>query len=153
VHKDLGSLVRPLPSDQTGIYTNALHILSSLQSSPSCSRIATEDLLGSCHAIEGSAVDSETQLDYTKSIYAARLAVCEIESADSTIPHVCKGLALSLATKQHQNSNFAVQKAQLSECLQSLESRAQWWTSYSNSRQNAVVMCQAARIDIDKGEK
>jgi hypothetical protein len=41
---------------------------------------------------------------------------------------------------------------QLGQCLKSLESRPQWWTSYSNNRQNAVVMCQAARGQIEKGE-
>jgi hypothetical protein len=37
-------------------------------------------------------------------------------------------------------------------CLRGLESRPQWWTSYSNSRQNAIVICQAARIEIEKEE-
>ncbi|KAI9925205.1 hypothetical protein MW887_006125 [Aspergillus wentii] len=43
-------------------------------------------------------------------------------------------------------------KEVLGSCLKSLESRPQWWTSYSNSRQNAVVICQAARVENEKEE-
>lgn len=38
------------------------------------------------------------------------------------------------------------------QCLRALESRPQWWTSYSNSRQNAMVICQAARIETEREE-
>jgi len=33
-----------------------------------------------------------------------------------------------------------------------LESRPQWWISYSNARQNAVLMCHAARHEVEKDE-
>lgn len=38
------------------------------------------------------------------------------------------------------------------QCLKALESRPQSWTSYSNSRQNAMVVCQAAQIETEKEE-
>lgn len=50
-----------------------------------------------------------------------------------------------------QSNSDKVGIRHIRECLQSLESRPQWWTSYSNSRQNAAIMCQAARADIEKG--
>ena len=40
----------------------------------------------------------------------------------------------------------------MEQCLKALESRPQWWTSYSNNRQNAMVICQAARIETEKEE-
>jgi hypothetical protein len=40
----------------------------------------------------------------------------------------------------------------LEQCLRSLESRPQWWTSYSNNRQNAMIICQASRIETEKEE-
>lgn len=43
-------------------------------------------------------------------------------------------------------------KEELEACLKSLESRPQWWTSYSNSRQNAMVICQATRVEMEKEE-
>lgn len=43
-------------------------------------------------------------------------------------------------------------KKDLEQCLRSLESRPQWWTSYSNNRQNAIIICQASRIEAEKEE-
>lgn len=141
-----------MPEDQSGIYTHALQLLSSLQASPSCNRLAASTLLESCHSIDGSKHDAQASLEDARSIYAAQLAMCEIVSAEVIIPQSCKSLALVPESKSHRAlSSKSIRKDQLRQCLQSLESRPQWWTSYSNSRQNAVVMCQAARVDIEKG--
>lgn len=89
-----------------------------------------------------------------RSVYAARLAICEIVSAGSAIPQACKSLDVSSEMNIHQTSGFKhIRRDQLGLCLQSLESKPQWWTSYSNSKQNAMVMCQAARVDIEKGKR
>ncbi|KAI9751642.1 MAG: hypothetical protein M4579_005967, partial [Chaenotheca gracillima] len=45
-----------------------------------------------------------------------------------------------------------VNETQLGECLRALESRPQGWTSYSNARQNAFVMCEASRSMIERDE-
>ena len=149
---DLAALVRPIPDDQSGIYSHALQLLSAMQGSPSCNRVAASTLLDSCHSIDGSRQDAEISFEDARSIYAAQLAMCEIASAESSIPHSCRALVPVLGSKVHESvTQESIRKAQLSQCLQILESRPQWWTSYSNSRQNAVVMCQAARVDIEKG--
>lgn len=161
---DLSILVRPLPVDQSGIYSQALQLLSSMQASPSCNRLAASTLLNSCQNIEGSTHYIEANLDDIRSIYAAQLAMCEISSAGLTIPQECKPLqpvnqppGLQDSQRHPSEGNVrpgidkSVGKRQLSQCLRLLESRPQWWTSYSNSRQNAMVMCQAARVDIEKG--
>lgn len=104
----------------------------------------------------------EATLDEIRSLYAARLALCEIKSAGLNLPPECKSLYLgndSDTKLQHQLmgggnaqwNSHNVGTLQIRECIQSLESRPQWWTSYSNSRQNAAIMCQAARADIEKG--
>ena len=92
--------------------------------------------------------------------------MCEIVSAGSTIPHQCKSLEptkikirdpgpsgfVKAARDENIPGQSEISSHQLSQCLHALESRPQWWTSYSNSRQNAVVMCRAAQEDIAKGE-
>ena len=149
---DLAALVRPIPDDQSEIYSHALQLLSALQGSPSCNRVAASTLLDSCHSIDGSKQDAELSFEDARSIYAAQLAVCEIESAESSIPQCCRALVPVLDSKVHKRApQGRMRKGHLSQCLQTLESRPQWWTSYSNNRQNAVVMCQAARVDIEKG--
>lgn len=107
----------------------------------------------------------EEALEDIKSIYAARLALCEISSTGLVIPSDCKvlmplddlveegGIECILGSGRAKSSAYGnIGNRQLSQCLRSLESRPQWWTSYSNSRQNAVIMCQAARVDIERGK-
>ena len=125
-----------------------------MQSSPSCNRLATSTLLDSCQSVDGSSQNAEVSLEDVRSVYAAQLAMCEIVSAGSTVPQTCKSLASPLGTDVHQMSGFkSIRRDQLGLCLQSLESKPQWWTSYSNSKQNAMVMCQAARVDLEKGKR
>lgn len=143
------ALVRPAPIDPSGTFTHALEILASIQASPSCNRVAASTLLDSCHSIEGSEPDAEASIEDYRSIYAAQLAMCEIESVNSVKPQSCDQLVTM--AKGKSKGLRKIRKDRLSQCLQSLESRPQWWTSYSNNRQNAGVMCQAARIDIEKG--
>ena len=147
---ELVATLRAPIDDPSGTFTHALDILASVQSSPSCNRIAASTLLDSCHSIENSEHDAESTVEDYRSIYAAQLAMCEIETVKSAKPQSCNALAVTTKTKSKDHRRIT--KSQLAHCLQSLESRPQWWTSYSNNRQNAGVMCQAARIDIEKGK-
>lgn len=162
---DLAAFVRSSSLQKPEVYSQALTLLDSMQNAPSCNRLAASTLLDSCQSIEGSTSGAESSLEDVRSIYAARLAMCEIVRAGAAVPSHCKPF-------QHLNGNARqrvqdgtggvgrnkqtganeVDSRHLSQCLQSLESRPQWWTSYSNSRQNAVVMCQAVRADVEKGE-
>ena len=159
---DLAALVRPSSIEDSAIYSDALHILTSMQASPSCHRLAASKLLNSCQSIEGAPSTTEPSLDDARSIYAAQLAMCEITSAGSAIPQQCRPLTPGHETRSQRGASPAASGGRqrpysasgsehLSQCLQALESRPQWWTSYSNSRQNAVVMCRASRMEIEKG--
>lgn len=157
--------MRTLPDDRSGTYTQALQLLNSMQKSPSCNRLAASTLLESCQTIDGSSPGMEETLDDIKSTYAARLALCEISSTGLVIPSDCRplmpvddlggkeGLEWIIGSGRAKSAASGnIGNRQLSQCLRSLESRPQWWTSYSNSRQNAVIMCQAARVDIERGK-
>lgn len=158
---DLTLLLGSSPDSQSQVYTQALHLLDSLRASPSCNRVAASTLIHSCQSIDGSMSENEELQEDVKSIYAAQLAICEIKDAGSRPPGTCESflpdkhlqLSRKLTHSSDQISGMAsALKRKLGSCLQSLEARPQHWTSYSNNRQNAVVMCQAARIQIEKGE-
>ena len=163
---DLTSFVRPSTIEQSEIYTEALSLLASIQSAPSCNQLATSTLLTGCQSIDGSAPNTEASVEQARSTYAAQLAMCEIMSAGSAVPQQCRLLEPPKARASHRgprgtanavtdedtSEKSEVVSRQLSQCLKALESRPQWWTSYSNSRQNAVIMCKAAREYIAKGE-
>ena len=161
--RDLSSLLYTQPVDQEGLFSEALHLLNSMNSSPSCNRIAVTNLITSCQQLDSdnqNRMDSTaTHLDYIKSLYAARLAICEVMGAGARIPDEFSALVTHTSSRifapiygTNTEVNSAVGAAQLESCLQGLESKPQWWTSYSNNRQNAAVMCQAARIEIERDE-
>ena len=132
----------------------------------------------SCSALEGSIPHDDSELargsdlfvDEEATIYAARLAVCELSGADFLIPKECQAFIPSeRATKKRGLRGYwsksgptepstafqyydTITQANLQQCRKALGSSAQSWTSYSNNRQNAVVMCQAMRSEVEKDE-
>ncbi|KAI4269882.1 MAG: hypothetical protein LQ337_007025 [Flavoplaca oasis] len=156
---DLKTLLLASPDSQSQVYTSALQVLEGLKTSPSCHRLAAASLIRSCQSIDGSSPDPEESLEDVKSVYAAQRALCEIMDAGSKSPEDCRVFVPSHSAQSsrkvtrsftHAGSTTSKIKGKLGLCLQALESRPQHWTSYSNNRQNAIVMCQAARIDIEK---
>ncbi|OCK91563.1 uncharacterized protein K441DRAFT_679545 [Cenococcum geophilum 1.58] len=144
---DLASMLQNPPVQQREIFSHALRIIRSMELSPSCNHLAALTLINSCQSLEMSAKGSsnaktkgELILDEVKSEYAVRLAVCELNGAKESRSHdeLCYPEAAS---------------SQVIQCLRALESRPQSWTSYSNAKQNAVVMCQASRDAIERDEK
>jgi hypothetical protein len=171
VTSDLSSLLYNAPVQQQELFSQALRIIHSLESTPTCNRLAALTLINSCQSLEHSPNDkelgSEPLLENVKSEYAARLAVCELTGAKGTVPPQCNILSPSTraCAKRGLKSLFIrsesdsrgelcypeVNPSQVYHCLRALETKPQWWTSYSNARQNAVVMCQASRDSIERG--
>ena len=162
-------------TEKPDVITNAMKFITSMESSPSCHRLATATLLRSCRSIRPNSnnqgkSDTADRLDRVKSIFAARLAVCELIDANAIIPHQCDSLKaqdhpekssilkrFTTSTTYHPKNEVLNQSEdeptlKLSSCLGALESRPQWWTSYSNARQNAVAVCEATRTEIEKGK-
>ncbi|EZF72972.1 hypothetical protein H105_05224 [Trichophyton soudanense CBS 452.61] len=164
---DLPLLLHTNPAQENVFFSKALHLLDSMQHAPSCNQRAAASLITSCQTLSPETSErrhhTHSDLDYVKSLYAAQLAVCEITGTGAAIPEKCLDTFPSHDGRrpQYQDSSQGSQvveeeriipAAVLEPCLRSLESKPQWWTSYSNSRQNAAVMCHAARFDIEKEE-
>ena len=157
----------------------ALNLIESIESLPSCAKIASSTLMYSCSALEGSIEHDES--NYTRGsdlfieeeadVYSARLAVCELNGADFLIPKECQTfIPTDRVMKKRGIRGFwsrngpteptglfqyydDITKANLQQCRKALGSTSQSWTSYSNSRQNAVVMCHAMRSQVEKDEQ
>ncbi|KAF2796189.1 hypothetical protein K505DRAFT_323498 [Melanomma pulvis-pyrius CBS 109.77] len=156
---------------QHQVLSQALEIIHSMESAPTCNRLAALNLINDCKALDQNPdnvkSDSELILDEVKSEFAARLAVCELLGAKAVVPRECVILIPSpqACVKGRFHSFFSRKKndnpdgeycypgatnVQFERCLKGLESRPQSWTSYSNARQNAVVMCHASRDGIER---
>ncbi|PLB55322.1 hypothetical protein P170DRAFT_470736 [Aspergillus steynii IBT 23096] len=164
---DLVTFLNSKTQQHDAIFMEAVQLLETMKSSPSCNRLAASRLVNSCQSIEG--VNESTNpdlylaLEHVRSLYAARLAICELNEAGASIPSPCvpvtssqhhrKGIfGFSSKQKSPTQEQDVISKELLASCLKTLESRPQWWTSYSNSRQNALVICQAARVESEKNE-
>ncbi|KAH8427910.1 putative nuclear membrane fusion protein Kar5 [Aspergillus melleus] len=149
------------------IFVEAVQLLETMKSSPSCNRLAASRLIKSCQSIgaidESIDPDTYVALEHVRSLYAASLAICELNEAGASTPSPCVPVTTPSQNKRRlfgfsSKSTSPIQgpgtvsKELLASCLKTLESRPQWWTSYSNSRQNAIVICQAARVEGEKEE-
>jgi hypothetical protein len=118
------------------------------------------------NAPEFAKIRPEAYLDSVKTEYAAKLAVCELLSTqppNSAVPPMhCDILVPSSKAcvkggwwhhTQPDTDRQCYQtykEHQYRQCLKTLESSSRYWISFSNARQNAVVMCQASRDAIER---
>lgn len=172
----LVSLVERGGDHRSEVYFKAIDLITALESAPSCNQQATATLLKACSTLEHVSIPAKPRsgshaitLDGVKSTYAARLAICELNGAGAVPPANCSRIVAPQPSRSGRGfMNFmgrgpqrqglatelnddTISGEDLSRCLRSLASRPQWWTSYSNARQNAVVMCQAVRSETDRG--
>lgn len=169
---DLTALFQHKTSRNQRVITQAMEIVVAMQTAPTCSRMAASHLMNECklleHAPEFAKARPEAYLDNVKTEFAAKLAVCELLSAqphNPSPPSHCGILVPSTSAcaksgvwwySRHENTLPEKQcypeykDQQYSQCLKTLQSSPQYWTSFSNARQNAVVMCQASRDAVER---
>ena len=168
---NVDSLFQYTTSRNQKVITQALDFVLSMQTAPTCTRMAASHLMNECklleHAPDFAKSRPEAYLDNVKTEYAAKLAVCELLSAQPSNPApppYCDILVPSSKacskggswwhpkpeTTSDKQCYPEIKVYQYTQCLKSLQSTPQFWTSFSNARQNAVVMCQASRDAIER---
>ncbi|KAF2706478.1 hypothetical protein K504DRAFT_493586 [Pleomassaria siparia CBS 279.74] len=165
INADLASRLQAPPDNkQPELLSHALEILIPMRSAPTCNRLAALNLINDCKSLESES-NSEMVLDEVKSEYAARLAVCELLGAKASVPRECGILVPSPQACIKGRFGFFSRQlnddkecypdsthTQFDRCLGALNSKPQFWTSYSNAKQNAVVMCHASRNAIERDQ-
>ncbi|RMY16910.1 hypothetical protein D0868_00042 [Hortaea werneckii] len=151
--------------------------LKNLETQPSCVRVATAGLFHSCAHLDGSVLPDDDEAPGSPDafimeevdVYSARLAVCEWSVAKpALVPSACKDFVPTVITtkkkvfgwsfsgqatsKQLYPQYDAITRAQLQSCRSSLADNDRTWTSFSNSKQNAVAMCHAMRGEVERNE-
>ncbi|KAI5204461.1 hypothetical protein E4T39_03647 [Aureobasidium subglaciale] len=148
-----------------------INTMNRVEKLPSCQKLASQSLLNTCSEIDHAtslATDQgiDVMLERSKSIYATRLAICELLDAKANIPASCSPFRpVEQASKINGFRGFIINGrftkpsvprnlddgGDLDQCSLSLSSNPVWWTSYSNARQNAVLLCHSMRAELDKG--
>ncbi|ORY81450.1 Tht1-like nuclear fusion protein-domain-containing protein [Protomyces lactucae-debilis] len=114
-------------ADTAVLFAPIHDMLQSLVMRPSCFRNATLRLIDDCKSIA-------MELDEAKKAeYAVALTICELNTAGVEGPPAC-----------------SPPEYQAALCLRSLESRMQWWTSYSGYYRDVTKMCYVARQDDEQ---
>ncbi|KAF3101356.1 hypothetical protein TWF569_009883 [Orbilia oligospora] len=112
-------------------YEDSLALINSLNLPHSCLYSSlTESIIEKC-SVSPTVLDGEE-----KNFFATKLAICELSSANVDYPRECRG-------------NIQSSK-ELNKCIKRLETRAQWWTSWSNCIQSVGVLCQAVREEAQR---
>jgi len=168
---NVDSLFQYTTSRNHKVITQAVDFVVSMQTAPTCTRMAASHLMNECklleHAPDFAKSRPEAYLDNVKTEYAAKLAVCELLSAQPVNPTPPANCDILVPASRHCGKGGSWWHArpevpsekqcypdfkgyQYTQCLKSLQSTPQYWTSFSNARQNAVVMCQASRDVIER---
>lgn len=155
------------PAQPTPRYENVFDVVNAVHDMLPCNKIATSMLMNSCLQ---PADNGAPLLEALGTLYGTRLAVCELFNARADIPASCKPLVPTpeLVTKATVKSfirNGMLTDPSLSfdaydsataaasqKCTKALYSKPQTWTSFSNSKQNSLAICQAMRVEIEKGQ-
>ncbi|MCJ1325081.1 hypothetical protein MMC10_001743 [Thelotrema lepadinum] len=130
-------------------FDEARRRLASMEVSSTCKRAATLRLLDTCENLQTGSQDDD--LENVQNLYAAHLAICELEGAARKIPQQCR---LQLPSNPDELARVlnSEGKAHLKACISSLHSQSQSWTSYSNNRRDAYIWCKVMRPGFDQDE-
>ncbi|QSL67020.1 hypothetical protein MERGE_001407 [Pneumocystis wakefieldiae] len=119
-------------ADENRPFMPMLETLSLLARKPSCFRSAASSLISLCKELDSDLYEAE------KSAFAVKLTLCELGTAHAEIPPACA-------------------QESLEKCVKELETRPQWWTSYSGyfrdgHRLQLCFRCYVSRTEVEKDQ-
>jgi hypothetical protein len=89
-------------------------LLKTLSDKPECHKVATHQLITSCQSIREDTLQpkpSLEDLEKRKSIFAARLAICELQEANANTPPQCKPILSGPLTAYDRSSSRSPQRS------------------------------------------
>jgi hypothetical protein len=159
----------------------AIQVVENHDSLPYCQKMAASSLIHSCATLQGKVSDEEetrgtsrdmnATLGEEKTLYAARLAVCELSDSKVPVPKQCTSFIPTRETTKkigwfgylpvpgvwksivRYPDYEQATKLDRDACVRALYASNQAWHSYSNAGQDAVKLCHAVRGDIERDEE
>jgi hypothetical protein len=159
----------------------AIQVVENHDSLPYCQKMAASSLIHSCATLQGKTSDEEepqgssqdvnATLGEEKTLYAARLAVCELSDSKVPVPTQCTSFIPTRETTKKTGwfgylpvpgiwksivrypDYEQATKRDRDACVQALYASNQAWHSYSNAGQDAVKLCHAVRGDIERDQE
>ncbi|EDN99336.1 hypothetical protein SS1G_02190 [Sclerotinia sclerotiorum 1980 UF-70] len=133
--------------------------LKRLEEEPICHRVAAQLLMSNCEGLEDinqkeyDLYSGRIQRHYVESL-AASLAICDMERSSMVVPDSCEPFRLPslLRASQEADGKLQVSQNEVGACLKGLGKDPSHWLSWTSYRDNCLLICQAARSDIDKDQ-
>ncbi|KFX90658.1 hypothetical protein V490_06346 [Pseudogymnoascus sp. VKM F-3557] len=158
---DLTLPKRQQPPD-SAIISKALKAIEDLNRKQFCHRFAASMLLDNCRTpqtptdsiVTGKAVEEERREDYLK-IFAVSLTVCDIEALQRPVPQQCSPYTQStlMGIKNRRGGqSILINHSEMGGCLKAIGADQSAVVSWKFNQQSAAVVCQVARMDIEKDE-
>lgn len=140
------------------LYSSAMLELKRLEEEPICHRVAAQLLMSNCEGLEDISqkeydfYSGRVQRHYVESL-AASLAICDMERSSMVVPDACESFRLPalLHASQEAEGKLQISQNEVGACLKGLGKDPSHWLSWTSYRDNCLLICQAARSDIDKG--
>ncbi|KAF1977393.1 hypothetical protein BU23DRAFT_411966, partial [Bimuria novae-zelandiae CBS 107.79] len=147
--------------------------IENLHSAPACTQLASSKLVADCQLLddptEFAKVYPDQVLEYIQNEYALKLAMCEYVGAQhaSRPPPKCHAFLPSKEACAKRSWLWGhtepsgpgnelcypkTTKTDLTQCLATMQSSPQTWTSYSNAMNRAMQICHLSRHHIEKEE-
>ncbi|KAK8903948.1 hypothetical protein QC760_007385 [Botrytis cinerea] len=141
------------------LYSSAMLELKRLEEEPICHRVVAQLLMSNCEGLEDinqheyDLYSGRVQRHYVESL-AASLAICDMERSSMVVPDACESFRLPslLRASQEAEGKLQVSQNEVGACLKGLGKDPSHWLSWTSYRDNCLLICQAARSDIDKDQ-
>ena len=127
-------------------FREAERALTSLEEARICKREATLKLISSSTCKDVFKETRREDVEIVQELYAIQLAKCEIESASAGLPQSCQ---IDFASLSLEIGSRAALQSKIRSCLVILQSKPQWWTSYSNHRRDGYDWCLVMKPGFD----
>ncbi|TGO46788.1 hypothetical protein BOTNAR_0565g00050 [Botryotinia narcissicola] len=158
-HQNTKSELVNARSRNNELYSSAMLELKRLEEEPICHRVAAQLLMSNCEGLENinqkeyDLYSGRVQRHYVESL-AASLAICDMERSSMVVPDACKSFRLPslLRASQEAEEKLQVSQNEVGACLKGLGKDPSHWLSWTSYRDNCLLICQAARSDIDKDQ-
>jgi hypothetical protein len=154
---DLTTLLELTPRNSE-VYTKAMISLQNLQGESFCHRLAVQLLMNNCKDIQEI---SDQGLPFKHDAHKSQvegfitgLTLCVLARGEFVISDSCAPFTASALLRAHQQGKrkLDVSKEQNDACVASLSRDSSQWATWLSQQREALTICRAVRLDIEKGE-
>lgn len=154
---DLTAILESTPRNNE-VFTQAMISLQNLQGESFCHRLAVQLLMNNCKNIkeisdQGLPFKHDAHKNQVEG-FITGLTLCVLARGEFVISDSCAPFTASALLRAHQQGKrkLDVSKEQNDACVAALSRDPSQWTTWLSQQREALTICRAVRLDIEKGK-